>query len=122
MSEQEPKGIDKDVINVLGQTAEGALLDEGGDPIAQQEEKNKFQEKLHEGEIRTLTHWLFKLTIRIFFAVGVAMVFVRVMQLLLPEAWTWLNDEQIQSLDKFLASSFIGGLVGRSLNKVLPNS
>jgi hypothetical protein len=47
---------------------------------------------------------------------------MRAFVLVAPHSWCWMNDVQVQSLDKILFSGSVGGILGRYINQVIPGS
>lgn len=71
--------------------------------------------KKHKRDEKTKDHmhYVFVALIWVAFLAFIAVFFIRVIHFVLPEAWQWLSDEQVQGIDKLIFSGAIGGFIGR---------
>ena len=78
-------------------------------------------ERERQEALREAFHWSVILFIRAAAIAFLVLILVRASQLILPAAWCWLDDVQLGTIDKLLASGFVGGLVGTYAKQVLPS-
>ena len=83
--------------------------------LAAREDREFFREE----EIKDLTHKLLKIVIRGLFIIVAALFVIRIYHMAVPSGWKWLNESQLNSIDKFLYSGAFGGLLGKYSNKIL---
>ena len=86
------------------------------EPLAEKEDRERFREE----QIKDLTHKLLKIVIwGLFIIVGVLFV-VRIWHMAGgPSNLKWLDQSQLNEIDKFLYSGAFGGLLGKYTNKLL---
>ena len=82
------------------------------------EEQQVFENRLH---LRAVFHDLFVTGLYIAWTVALVVLVIRAYDLIAPQTWIWMDEKQIQSLDKILFSGAIGGIMGKYINQVLPN-
>ncbi|MDE0471428.1 MAG: hypothetical protein OXH57_05760 [Ekhidna sp.] len=75
--------------------------------------KRKEQKELFELQSAKVKHKLITLSIYVLWFFVVSIFIVRILHLLSPTNLYWLSETQIQSLDKFLFSGSIGGILGK---------
>jgi len=75
--------------------------------------KLKEQKELFELQNTKVKHRLVTLSIYVLWLFVVSIFIVRILHLLFPTNLHWLSETQIQSLDKLLFSSSIGGILGK---------
>lgn len=83
--------------------------------LAAREDREFFREE----EIKDLTHKLLKIIIWGLFIIVAALFVIRIYHMAVPSGWKWLNESQLNSIDKFLYSGAFGGLLGKYSNKIL---
>ena len=91
---------------------------------AKKEEKQLFKEAEKERLNSKANHFH-----RVFLAalwivgLGLAMVFaVRVLHMVLPESWHWLNADQVRQADSWLFGGVVGSLFSSQLGKMLSSN
>jgi hypothetical protein len=72
-------------------------------------------------ELKSVFHGLFIKGLKFAWFIAMIVLAVRAYDLIAPLKYIWMDDEQIQSLDKILFSGAVGGVMGKYLNQVLPN-
>ena len=83
--------------------------------LAAREDRELFREE----EIKDLTHKLLKIVIWELFIIVAALFVIRIYHMAVTSGWKWLNESQLNSIDKFLYSGAFGGLLGKYSNKIL---
>ena len=83
--------------------------------LAAREDREFFREE----EIKDLTHKLLKIVIWGLFIIVAALFVIRIYHMAVTSRWKWLNESQLNSIDKFLYSGAFGGLLGKYSNKIL---
>ena len=63
-------------------------------------------------------HGLILILLRIAFYSACIVLVVRASHLVIPQCWSWLCEDQIQSIDKIFFSGALGGIIGRYANHV----
>lgn len=92
------------------------------DKLAKQEVKEKFRgDEIRAEEAKQAIHKAFLWFLRVAAFAFIALFIVRMIHFMLPQNWCWLSAEQTQSIDRFLFSGAIGGLVGNYLKQIFPN-
>lgn len=71
-------------------------------------------------EKETVMHNAFKWIVRVALVCFLAVFIIRVAHFVLPSCWRWLNDHDIQGLDKLIFSGAIGGFIGKFYNDNKP--
>ncbi|MBC7652797.1 MAG: hypothetical protein H7101_13715 [Deinococcales bacterium] len=96
----------KDLINIYESSVPQKI-----DPKAQAELKAIIAETNRDIREKGLKHWCF-LALLVLGALGVIIVtIVKILHLILPEQYKWLNQEQISKIEEFLTSGVIGGSI-----------
>lgn len=72
-------------------------------------------------ELKSVFHGLFIKGLKFAWFIAMVVLAVRAYDLIAPLKCIWMDDQQIQSLDKILFSGAVGGVMGKYLNQVLPN-
>ena len=85
------------------------------EPLAAKEDRERFREE----QIKDLTHKLLKCAIWGLFMIVTALFVIRVYHMGVGSGGKWLNESQLNSIDKFLYSGAFGGLLGKYSNKIL---
>ena len=80
--------------------------------------EKEYRERFREEQIKDLTHKILKFVIwSLFIIIGILFV-IRIYHMAVPSGWKWLNESQLNGIDKFLYSGAFGGLLGRYTNKL----
>lgn len=85
-------------------------------------EEDKFSGKdaeRHE-ESKETVHRLFIYGLKFLFLLAMAVLFLRTLHLVFPTCWHWLDESQLNTIDKILGAAVGGGLIGRYLQKIFP--
>ena len=85
-------------------------------------EEDKFSGKdaeRHEKSKKT-AHSLFIIGLHVLFWMAVIVLFLRTSHLVLPAGWVWLEEAQLNTIDKILGAAVGGGLIGKYLQKIFP--
>ena len=97
------------------------VVEAGPKPMsdAKAQEELKGLDLDHTKKRKGVQHKLLMLSIRILWAVALAVLFIRVWHFIGPKCWYWLDSEQISSLDKLLFSGAVGSALGKYGGKML---
>lgn len=93
----------------------------GTDKKASKEE-DKFSGKdaeRHEKSKKT-AHSLFIIGLHVLFWMAVIVLLLRTSHLVLPAGAVWLEEAQLNTIDKILGAAVGGGLIGKYLQKIFP--
>ena len=82
--------------------------------LATREDREHFREE----QIKDLTHKLLKFVIWVLFIIVGMLFVIRIYHMAVPSGWKWLNESQLNGIDKFLYSGAFGGFLGKYTNKV----
>ena len=83
--------------------------------LAAREDRELFREE----EIKDLTHKLLKFVIWALFITFGMLFVIRIWHVAVSSGWKWLNESQLNGIDKFLYSGAFGGFLGKYSNKIL---
>ena len=86
------------------------------DPVSQKEDTKLFGDNKRREEFKQWFHRFFIFFLSIGFLLLVAVLVTRMVHLIIPTCYHWLNKEQITALDKLLFSGALGGLIGKHLS------
>lgn len=75
--------------------------------------------KRHE-ESKDTAHRLFIRGLKIVFWMAIVVLLLRTLHLVFPTDWHWLDESQLNTIDKILGAALGGGLIGRYLQKIFP--
>jgi hypothetical protein len=78
------------------------------------------QSHRRDQELYNLSYSVGKFSIVVAFVVFLLIALIRVLHLLLPTGWTWMEGDQIESVDSLL-NLFYGGAIGSFLTKFVEN-
>lgn len=95
------------------------ILDEN--PGSESKRSDKEQKALFDQQRLKTFHWIFIWGVRIAAVSLAAMFIVRIWHFITPMCWQWLDDTQIQMIDRFLFSGAIGAIVGKYFDEVFDN-
>lgn len=77
------------------------------------------EEALYKRERKQTLHTIFIYGVQLSaILIGIVLI-VRILHFITPLCWHWLDDSQLQTIDKFLFSGIIGALVGRNFDKII---
>jgi len=97
--------------NIVAETAPADLK-------SSQEAEFLYREKKREEDLRVILHYITKIALVVVFVVIVIVLLIRVAHFILPLSCKWLDDNQLQTLDKFFFSGAIGSLLTKNMNKM----
>ncbi len=73
-------------------------------------------------KIREVFNRIFVIVLWMAFGLIFLVLIARVMHLIFPEKWRWLQPDDIAQMDKFLFSSALGGVLGKYFNNAMGKS
>ena len=85
------------------------------DKLALQEQKEYYRSE----ETREIVHKIFKIAVWIGFGLISSLFVIRIYHMAIPDRWQWLDNNQLNGIDKFLYSGALGALLGKYTNKIL---
>jgi hypothetical protein len=88
------------------------------DSNANRENEYLFKAKQREEALKVVIHYITKVAIIVVFVVIVIVFLIRVAHFIIPDCWKWLNDVQLQGLDKFFFSGALGSLMAKHAGKL----
>ena len=104
MSEPDLSSISDEIIQVDGQS--------------DLEDRFLFNARKREETLKVVLHWITMIALVIVFIVLVIVFLIRIGHFILPTDYKWLSDEQLQTIDKFLFSGALGGIVSKHAGKL----
>ena len=72
--------------------------------------------------VREVFNKIFIIVLWISFLLIIAVLVTRVIHIVVPDSFRWLEKEDIAQMDKFLFSSALGGLVGKYFDNIINGS
>ena len=81
--------------------------------------EKEYRERFREEQIKDLTHKLLKCAIRGLFIIVATLFVIRIYHMAVSSGGKWLNESQLNGIDKFLYSGAFGGFLGKYSNKIL---
>jgi hypothetical protein len=82
-------------------------------------EMREFEHR-HQLQLKRHFHKLFVAGLYVAWLAAMLVLLIRAFILVAPHSWCWMDDTQVQSLDKILFSGSVGGILGRYINQVIP--
>ena len=83
-------------------------------------EMREFEHR-HQLQLKRHFHNLFVAGLYVAWVAAMIVLLIRAFVLVAPHSWCWMDDTQVQSLDKILFSGSVGGILGRYINQVIPS-
>ena len=90
------------------------------DKGARDEEKNLFGDKRRRERTKQVFHRMFIAFVYVAAMMAILVFITRVLHLILPSYCHWLDEVQIQNIDKILFSGLIGGFVSKYVKYIMP--
>jgi hypothetical protein len=88
------------------------------DDDAKRERDILFRQKKRNDRVQEVSHWILVVAVILIGGVMVIALAIRIVYMILPLKWQWLSPEQIQQLDHFLFSGFVGGVLTQAGRKI----
>jgi len=91
------------------------------DDVAKKELGALYLQSKRNEQVKTAVHYIIIIAVLVVGIVIVAALTIRIVYLVLPAKWQWMTTEQIEQLDHFLFSGFIGGVLTQAGRKIVTN-
>jgi hypothetical protein len=107
-----------DLIPQLIQGAVNAATPAPPDAKARLEEQRLFGDAKRSERYKSCIHWISVIAIALIGLTIVAVLIARIIHLILPTNRQWLTSEQAHSLDEYLFSGTVGGVLTQAIRKI----
>lgn len=90
----------------------------GNDKLALKEADFYSHDKERQEGLKQFFHYLTIISLSIVFILAICLIIIRAFHFVAPTCWKWLNQEELQALDKTLFSGAIGGILSKYMSNI----